>query len=182
MTKIPPIKPAPRKKCTCGFGSRQPWHWSHCNLVVTPAPSSTGEKECKHSWLQDAPIKVCYHCGFKPTPTNKDEVFSSSAYSATDKSSGGWEKAFTSKFMYGEKWKTVNKGGLPALVTPRQVRTYIYKLLTKEREQVVEEIFDVVGFLVDNRIPPGENYDLLKQELYERENKLLSLKDGGKDK
>ena len=39
-------------------------------------PSDISEKEqktdistkdkCKHSWMQDAPEKVCYHCGLKP--------------------------------------------------------------------------------------------------------------------
>ena len=22
--------------------------------------------KCEHSWIQDAPIKVCYYCGYKP--------------------------------------------------------------------------------------------------------------------
>ena len=34
-------------------------------------PNPSTKKECKHSWMQDAPIKVCYHCGFKPTPLDK---------------------------------------------------------------------------------------------------------------
>lgn len=30
------------------------------------------KEECKHEWMQNAPIKVCYKCGFKPNPESKE--------------------------------------------------------------------------------------------------------------
>lgn len=33
----------------------------------------TSKEECKHSWIQESPIKVCFYCGFKPEiSTSKD--------------------------------------------------------------------------------------------------------------
>lgn len=42
--------------------------------MSTPNSMRNKGKKCKHSWVQDASIKVCYCCGFKPsTPPAKGE-------------------------------------------------------------------------------------------------------------
>ena len=30
--------------------------------------SNSTQNDCKHSWIQDSPIKVCFYCGYKPVP------------------------------------------------------------------------------------------------------------------
>lgn len=38
------------------------------SLGVKMATDKLNAKPCEHSWIQDALIKVCFKCGFKPTP------------------------------------------------------------------------------------------------------------------
>lgn len=43
----------------------------------------------------------------------------------------------------------------------------IMSLISQEKKEVARDIIDRVTFMIDNRIPPGERYDILQTQLEE---------------
>ena len=108
----------PKKECICKKYLFENKEAMSINPKCPFHGESLQDKECKHSWIQDTPIKVCYRCGFKPTTPER-------------------EKYFKTATVGGKTYKLNKKGiGVDLSKTPPEVIT------TPEREQDWVKEFD----------------------------------------
>ncbi len=110
-------------------------------------PNPTEKRECEHSWIQDADIKVCYHCGYKPfgSPPTVES----------------WEKKLSNLLTKMSEHYLIDDE------FEAQLKWFISTQIQQAEERLVEKFREVIGEdEVKKVVPPNkdDSYDSLNAQ------------------